>query len=77
MLHNLSSDQNKQPSRKRPALGAMIILLLWLYLTALVILMGGVINAILDEESGIKKKAEDPVLRDQERSGTSREKRAN
>ena len=30
MLHNLSSDQNKQPSRKRPALGAMIILALTL-----------------------------------------------
>jgi membrane protein len=59
------------------SLGAMIILLLWLYLTALVILMGGVINAILDEESGIKKAAEDPVQREQERSGTSREKRAN
>ncbi len=33
------------------SLGAMIILLLWLYLTALVILMGGAINAILDEKS--------------------------
>lgn len=31
------------------SLGAMIILLLWLYLTALVILVGGAINAILDE----------------------------
>jgi membrane protein len=59
------------------SLGAMIILLLWLYLTALVILMGGVINAILDEESGIKKAAKDPVQLKEERSGTSREKRAN
>ena len=42
------------------SLGAMIILMLWLYLTALVILIGGAINAILDEKSGIKKKAEDP-----------------
>jgi len=42
------------------SLGAMIILLLWLYLTALVILMGGAINAILDEKTGIKKGTEDP-----------------
>src|SRR4051794_33806283 len=59
------------------SLGAMIILLLWLYITALVILMGGVINAILDEESGIKKEAEDPVQRQQEEEGTTREDRAN
>ena len=44
------------------SLGAMIILLFWLYLTALVILIGGAINAIFDEESGIKKEAEDPEL---------------
>jgi membrane protein len=31
------------------SLGAMIILMLWLYLTALVILIGGAINAIFDE----------------------------
>jgi membrane protein len=42
------------------SLGAMIILMLWLYLTALVILIGGAINAIFDERSGIKKEAEDP-----------------
>ncbi|HJS50800.1 MAG TPA: YihY/virulence factor BrkB family protein [Pyrinomonadaceae bacterium] len=42
------------------SLGAMIILMLWLYLTALVILVGGAINAIFDERSGIKKEAEDP-----------------
>ena len=42
------------------SLGAMIILLLWLYLTALVILLGGAINAIFDEKTGIKKAAEDP-----------------
>lgn len=34
------------------SLGAMIILLLWLYLTALVILIGGVINAVSNELSG-------------------------
>ena len=42
------------------SLGAMIILLLWLYLTALVILIGGAINAIFDEKTGIKKEAKDP-----------------
>lgn len=42
------------------SLGAMIILLLWLYLTALVILVGGAINAILDEGSNVRKSAEDP-----------------
>lgn len=41
------------------SLGAMIILLLWLYLTALVILIGGAVNAILDEQSGIHHEAED------------------
>jgi membrane protein len=46
------------------SLGAMIILLFWLYLTALVILMGGAINAVLDEKTGVKKDAED---KDQER----------
>jgi membrane protein len=55
------------------SLGAMIILLLWLYLTALVILLGGAINAILDEESGIEKEAEDPQQVAQEESGTSKE----
>lgn len=41
------------------SLGAVIILLLWLYLTALVILIGGAVNAILDEKSGVLKEAED------------------
>ncbi|MEP6944820.1 MAG: YihY/virulence factor BrkB family protein [Acidobacteriota bacterium] len=40
------------------SLGAMIILLFWLYLSALVILIGGAINAIFDQETGIKKAAE-------------------
>jgi membrane protein len=42
------------------SLGAVIVLLLWLYLTALVILIGGAINAIFDEESGVDKAATDP-----------------
>ncbi len=33
------------------SLGAIIILMLWLYITALAIIVGGVINAILDEFS--------------------------
>lgn len=36
-------------SKTYGSLGAMIILMLWLYLTALVILVGGTINAILQE----------------------------
>lgn len=53
------------------SLGAVIILLLWLYLTALVILIGGAINAIFDEKSGVKKEAEDPkqVKEEKEQSG--------
>jgi membrane protein len=42
------------------SLGAVIILMLWLYLTALVILIGGAINAIFDENTGIEKGAKDP-----------------
>lgn len=42
------------------SLGAVIILLLWLYLTALVILIGGAVNAIFDEEPGVKNEAEAP-----------------
>jgi membrane protein len=42
------------------SLGAVIILLLWLYLTALVILIGGAVNAIMDEKSNVKKSTEDP-----------------
>ena len=38
------------------SLGAIIILMLWLYLTALVILIGGTINAVLDEFSRGKYK---------------------
>jgi len=58
------------------SLGAMIILMLWLYLTALVILIGGAINAIFDEESGVKKEAKDPKQVREEKEGTSTENRA-
>lgn len=47
-------------ARTYGSLGAMIVLMLWLYLTALVILIGGAINAILDEireEKATKEKA--------------------
>ncbi len=54
------------------SLGAMIILLLWLYLTALVILIGGAVNAILDEETGIKKAAKDPKQVREEKSGSGK-----
>jgi uncharacterized BrkB/YihY/UPF0761 family membrane protein len=50
----------------------MIILLLWLYITALVILMGGAINAILDEETGVKKETEDPEQVREEKTGTGK-----
>jgi membrane protein len=57
------------------SLGAMIILLLWLYLTALVILIGGAINAIFDEKSGIEKETEDPKQAKEEKEGTGKERR--
>lgn len=57
------------------SLGAVIILLLWLYLTALVILTGGAVNAILDEESGVKKEALDPKQGTEEETGTGKEQR--
>ena len=55
------------------SLGAVIILLLWLYLSALVILIGGAINAILDEKSGIKKGTEDPKQITEEKTGEGKE----
>lgn len=59
------------------SLGAMIILLLWLYLTALVILLGGAVNAILDEETGVKKRTEDPKQVHEEQTKTSKANRTN
>jgi membrane protein len=58
------------------SLGAVIILLLWLYLTALVILIGGAVNAIFDEKSGVKKEAEDPKQVTEEKTQTGKEAKA-
>jgi membrane protein len=58
------------------SLGAVIILMLWLYLTAFVILLGGAANAILDERSGIKKEAEDPKQVKEEKTETGKAARA-
>ena len=55
------------------SLGAMIILLLWLHLTALVILIGGAINAIFDEKSRIKKPTLDPEQVHDEKTGSGKE----
>ena len=46
------------------SLGAVIILMLWLYLTALVIIVGGVINAVLREMRDEREAAIDEVLGD-------------
>ena len=55
------------------SLGAVIILMLWLYLTALVILIGGSMNAVLQEytdpdsaKAGEKKKVAQEVVKDPE-----------
>lgn len=50
-------------ARTYGSLGAMIVLMLWLYLTALVILIGGAINAILIEirEEKSEKETMQPV----------------
>lgn len=47
------------------SLGAVIILMLWLYLTALVILIGGVINSVLQEMSQppIEETTEENIVR--------------
>lgn len=55
------------------SLGAVIIMLLWLYLTALVIMIGGLINAVLREFRGIDFLDDDNVnaaLSDSDRNGS-------
>ena len=52
------------------SLGAMIILMLWLYLTALVLLIGGAINAIFEEFAQIKR-----TNRDEERAAKEKQLR--
>jgi membrane protein len=52
------------------SLGAMIILMFWLYLTALVILTGGAINAIFEEFADVKR-----ANRDEERLAAEKELR--
>lgn len=42
-------------SKTYGSVGAIIVLLLWLYLTALVILIGGVVNAVMDKLSEDRK----------------------
>lgn len=59
------------------SLGAVIILLLWLYLTALVILIGGAINGIFDEKSGVKKETEDPKQVKEEKEKIGKEAATN
>lgn len=49
-------------ARTYGSLGAMIVLMLWLYLTALVILIGGAINAILLEIRSEKTEVEKEVV---------------
>lgn len=67
------------------SLGAVMILMLWLYLTALVILIGGTVNAILQEftdpqtaEAGAKKAAAKEVIAnpDAPQTATAAEKKA-
>ena len=63
------------------SLGAVIILLLWLYLTALVILIGGTTNAVLQEfsdpkaaEAGAEKAAAKEIIENPEQSPQSSKK---
>jgi len=63
------------------SLGAVIILMLWLYLTALVILIGGSINAVLQEftdpdtaEAGAEKAAAKEIIKDPVKDAASHAK---
>jgi membrane protein len=55
------------------SLGAMIILLLWLYLTAAVILIGGTVNAVLQEMTAPETVGEE-VTREEANSGKDESK---
>ncbi len=63
------------------SLGAVIILMLWLYLTALVILIGGTFNAVLQEftdpetaEAGANKAAAKEIVENPDKAATSNKK---
>ena len=57
------------------SLGAIIILMLWLYITALAIIIGGAINAILDEFSeGHYTKEQRPDMEENEQERAEAEK---
>jgi membrane protein len=63
------------------SLGAVIILMLWLYLTALVILFGGTINAVLQEftdeetaEAGANKAAAKEIVENPDKNAASAKK---
>ncbi len=51
------------------SLGAMIVLLLWLYLTALVILIGGVVNAVSNKMSEESSEEENLPMESDQSSG--------
>lgn len=57
-------------ARTYGSLGAMIILMFWLYLTALVMLIGGAINAIFEEFHKVRE-----ANRDEERAAAEKELR--
>ena len=57
------------------SLGAIIILLLWLYLTALVILIGGVINSVADKiDAGKGDEAGQPDTKEEEAAADNPDK---
>ncbi len=49
-------------SKTYGSVGAIIVLLLWLYLTALVILIGGIVNSVFEK----KAKGEDVIIQEEE-----------
>lgn len=61
-------------SKTYGSVGAIMILLLWLYLTALVILIGGVVNAVGSELSDDKKEAKTDEKKEAETKEESPEK---